>query len=351
MLSFLTFFTTLSCSLADDVSSAVEDGSSDNPYTLSSAEELEAIRGGVEGYEDWDLDDYYKLTSDIDLSGYDWEPLGDSSDNFTGGLNGAGYTISNLSVDQNSSSVGLFGYISETAYIKNLVLTAGDVSGRRNVGLLVGSSYGTISYCGAEGDVRSVAGGNAGGLVGSNYGTITQCYADVEVTAQIEDENGTSDMENTGGLVGYNEGSIDESYATGVVYGEGDYTGGFAGYHKGSLTNSYSTGEVTGGSDYVGGFLGYSMDGSVSTSYSLGVVSSDDSSATEVNGFVGGADSSDSIFEYCYYNETQSGHSDDYAETIDLVTESSFNGFDFESVWEISSSINDGSPYLQELVP
>jgi len=92
--------------------------------------------------------------------------------------------------------------------------------------------------------------------------------------------NGTDDC--VGGLVGHNDGSITASYSTGVVSG-GQCVGGLVGWNMdGSIAASYSTGVVSGG-QYVGGLVGWNVDGSIIASNSTGKAAGDRS----VGGLVG----------------------------------------------------------------
>lgn len=89
-----------------------------------------------------DLTGDYCLTADIDLAGYSdgdgWEPIGTNGSRFTGTFDGAGFTISNLTINSPSADfIGLFGY-AEGATIQNVVLTDVDVTGQDFVGGLMG---------------------------------------------------------------------------------------------------------------------------------------------------------------------------------------------------------------------
>lgn len=81
------------------------------------------------------------------------------------------------------------------------------------------------------------------------------------------DVNGIGD--HVGGLVGHNDGSISSSYSTGMVSG-GSYIGGLVGYSWGPITSSYSIGAVS-GIEQVGGLVGLSH-GSITLSYSTGTI-------------------------------------------------------------------------------
>jgi filamentous hemagglutinin family protein len=208
-------------------------------------------------------------------------PIGNSTTPFTGTFDGLGHVISNLTINQpTKNAVGLFGYISSAAALRNLGLIGGSVSGSEFVGALVGADYGgsiSKSYAGT-----SVSGaGQVGGLVGFEYGgTVSSSYA----TGSVKSAGNW-----IGGLLGYSFlGTVDGSYATGTVSGA-NYVGGLVGYNHGTVSNGYSTGRVS-GANYVGGLVGfiegnYQIIGTVSQSYATGRVSG----ASNIGGLVGGS--------------------------------------------------------------
>ena len=61
------------------------------------------------------------LESDLSLAGKTFEPIGTSSNYFSGTFDGQGHVISNLTVASSLHYVGLFGY-SEGLTIKNVIL-------------------------------------------------------------------------------------------------------------------------------------------------------------------------------------------------------------------------------------
>ena len=87
-----------------------------------------------------------------------------------------------------------------------------------------------------------------------------------------------------GGLIGQQYlGSITDSYSIGVVTGF-DNVGGLVGsMYSGDVSGSYSTGSVLGLSSYVGGLMGYQYAGTVSDSYSTGTANG----VSRVGGLVG----------------------------------------------------------------
>jgi hypothetical protein len=259
-------------------------GTEDNPYLVSTAEQLNLI-----GLFLCELDKHFLLASDVNLADYTgtkFNIIGNMNNPFTGVFDGNEYKIWNFTWDSNSIDyIGLFGYLGEGGQIKNLCLENVDVNAVNGsfVGGLVGSNGGGISNCYSTGSASGD--GNVGGLVGGNSGTISDCYSTSSVS-------GTSIL---GGLVGRNYyGTISNSYSTGSVSGT-DYVGGLVGEnYYGRLTNCYSTGNVD-ANDYVGGLAGRNYQATIANSYSVGSVDGNDS----VGGLVGENYYSGTV-TYCY---------------------------------------------------
>ena len=186
------------------------------------------------------LDGNYVLGNDIDASatsswnsGAGFAPIGDDTTPFTGAFDGAGYVITDLTINRSSTNyVGLFGYI-DGATMQNIALENVDISGYDYVGGLTGYNSGSIIICYCAGTVS----GNdyVGGLVGDNGGNITNGYS----------TNATTGAYYVGGLVGINGGDITNCYSTGAVSGN-NYVGGFSGDNSGSITNCYWDTETSG---------------------------------------------------------------------------------------------------------
>jgi filamentous hemagglutinin family protein len=227
----------------------------------------------------------YVLTRDIDASATDastesfdaagiwsaagWVPIGTRLASFSGTLDGAGHTISGLSLDRTTTYAGLFGYVDTSGSITDLSLEGGRiVSSGSDVGALAGYSAGTIA-----GSISSASVGGSthvGGLVGYNAGSISSSSASGAVGAAP----GITYVSSAGGLVGSNDGTISDSFATGAVSGSSN-VGGLVGYFdSGTITGSYATGAVTGTSSYAGGLVGGTGSESlISDSYATGRVS------------------------------------------------------------------------------
>jgi hypothetical protein len=194
----------------------------------------------------------YYLANNLDFSSYTWTPIA-ATRIFRGTLNGNGKTISNLTINYNSSSIAYSGifprldgatitnisfdnvqivsYLSSTTRVAGLI--AGDAYNAKDVNL----SYITVNNVGVQGRSGSGVGGligfitgtntrvimnnikatslkafnissNAGGLVGSVAGNSRLEMYDIDFIGEAYSNNGTS---NVGGLVGY---ALSNSYIT-----------------------------------------------------------------------------------------------------------------------------------------
>lgn len=141
-----------------------EAGNNNEVYYISTAEELVEILKATGGKG------YFELTEDIDLSGYDWEPIG-----LVGTFNGNGYALRNVTITgaaKGSSYVGLFCNWGLTpgaeGYVTNLTLTNIKI----DVNVLEGEQYetayvgpfagnvGSINNCTVSGSVTVTGGEN-----------------------------------------------------------------------------------------------------------------------------------------------------------------------------------------------
>ena len=196
----------------------------------------------------------YELMNDLDFAAAtsslrDWTP---PRYNYAGVLEGNGYTISNLRVNE-TRSAGLIPTLSGNGEIRNLGLVNPAVHGRTVVGTLVGANSGTITASYAEGGYARFNDGQAsvGGLVGYNYGAIIASFA----TAAASSTAGAVTGAEMGGLVGHTHiaGKIIASYAAGSVSsagsGGGFRLGGLVGGVQGAsstISDSYCDTEASG---------------------------------------------------------------------------------------------------------
>ncbi len=207
---------------------------------------------------------YDELAGPTANGGKGWQPIGTEvypsiDDPFTGTFDGHGYDIRDLFINRvDEWEVGLFGYVEE-GRIKDIGIVDATVTGKGEVGSLIGENYGTVSNSYAKGSVNGTQ--RVGGLVGLNRKTISNSYSIGNIT-------GNSGI---GGLVGLNWETVSNSYAIGSVTGD-EYVGGLIGVNSGTVSDSYSTGDVI-GNWTVGGLVGLNeFETTVSNSYAKGSV-------------------------------------------------------------------------------
>ena len=200
------------------------DGTSGNPYQVSTAAQLNDVRNF--------LSSYFIQTADIDLiaftTGEGWVPIGNSTTKFTGNYDGSEHKIKHLYIYRITSTgdySGLFGWING-ATIKNLGVEC-NISGNSNTGGLAGEAdLSTIQNCYTTGFIKgyNTTGGLFGGInipnpLGIIGGSISNCYSRVIVSGNYY----------VGGLVGEAwRIPFTNCYSTGEVLGVGNL-GGLAG--------------------------------------------------------------------------------------------------------------------------
>ena len=207
-------------------------------YTIiTTADELQAMQ--------YDLSGKYILMNDIDLSGYEWTPVGNNDMGpFKGVFNGNGKVVKNLSINRPSETMqGFFGKASN-AIIKNVGLENVDISCKEDsAGLLAGTgSNASITNCYVTGKLKGYA--SVSGLASNLRGTVEACYTNVSISVSTG---------GNGGLIGkFAGGSIKNSYSEGNMYGmHSGMSGGFIGeINNAVVENCYSS--VTSSSFYHG---------------------------------------------------------------------------------------------------
>lgn len=158
-------------------------GTQDSPYLISSKDGLKAFRNTVNQGQNY-KGVYFQQTSDIDLSGEEWVPVGEygTGNYFYGVYDGNGRTIYNLSIHScygnEKDNAGLFGQLG--GVVVNLRVVDADISGNC-VGII--TSHGTndgsdsaIINCYTSGTLH---GYRASGIADHFFGTIANCISDV----------------------------------------------------------------------------------------------------------------------------------------------------------------------------
>ncbi len=173
------------------------------------------------------------LTSDLNLGGEVWAPIGSSDSNpFMGSFDGQGHTISGLSTTGYIDYKGLIGR-AKNATINN-VGVSGSISGKGFIAGIAGKVTGSTIYncwseCAISGSSYYV-GGIAGAAEEDSY--IINCYNSGSVS--------TSSGSYTGGIVGYpnNTAIVYNCYNTGYVSGKSSY-GAVVGTKGSNVTLTY----------------------------------------------------------------------------------------------------------------
>ncbi|MGC8846151.1 MAG: PASTA domain-containing protein, partial [Candidatus Hydrogenedens sp.] len=294
---------------------------------IDNIEDLQKIGNDPE----YPINESYELSQDIDASiTYSWnegsgfQPIGSSSNPFSGTLDGKGYQIFNLYINRSSEDyVGLFGRVSSNGKILNLGLENNIVIGKNYVGGLIGSNEGRADTCYANGSVSGT--NNVGGLAGNNTGTLNKCYS----------TNIVAGATTVGGLAGRNAGTISQCYSTSNVSGT-SAVGGLIGANatwNASLRRCYAGGNVSGTSN-IGGLIGSMSWGWAFETYSIGHVSG----SSRIGGLVGYRFFLAFIF-MSYWDKDTSGlatSSGGTAKTTEqMKQQSTYTNWSFGSVWGI----------------
>ena len=185
------------------------------------------------------------LTTNIDLTGEAWTPIGSESNPYTGTFDGQNHTISGMTIENAESYSGLFGNVTGT--VRDFTVTGSiTITGDETVSKVGGAvgSLGTASVGGTVSGVTSgvnitVSAGNdhIGGVVGSmpenSSPTVESCVYTGNITVTVE-------AGSVAGVVGY--------------------------IRTGTIQNCANWGGIsinTGGNGSVGGILGYCNNGNI----------------------------------------------------------------------------------------
>ena len=236
---------------------SIGDGSSSNPYQISSAEHLYWFAGLVNGtlsgvtknpaacakLMDNITVNKSVLKSDGTINSSQvplftaWTPIGyynSSTDNviYTGTFDGNGKIISGLYYEDDSKMyIGLFGYSSGT--IKNVGVIDTYFHCNSDLGGICGYNLGTVSLCYSKSYLYGKT-YNVGGVCGVNYinATITNCYH-IGTIYDWEPQ--------VGGVCGYNYGgNISYCYHIGNLENANkSNSGGVCGKNTGTITKCY----------------------------------------------------------------------------------------------------------------
>lgn len=178
------------------------DGSEENPFLISSAEELVWFGNWVNGK---DIAEAHgsacaKLVKDIDMKGINMEPIGNpykyGNTFYCGVFDGNGKSISNLKINYSYTFVGLFGD-TDGATIRNITFINAEVectSSNSATGILGGQTDNSI-ISGIKIINSNVKGTDyVGGIIGvTTSSTVVNCESNATVSGKVR----------VGGIIGY----------------------------------------------------------------------------------------------------------------------------------------------------
>ncbi len=270
-----------------------------DPFQISSEDELRMIS---------DFSDAcWILTDDVALT-RQWTPVV----KFSGTLDGNGYTVSGLDIyDKTNSWPNEAAFISQnTGTIKNLHLEGAATFESCQLGgaMLVFENAGRIENCSVKGDIHLIL-NNTHAQANSDCGGMVSCNSETGVI-----ENSYARLNFTWTVTG---GSRTYLYRTAC----------FVNRNEGQIKSCYSASRAK-----------YSND--------------------EFRGFSTGTNMYTGIYENCYYDKDLPGiYSEGYdtdesyhkypRTTAAMKTQYNYTGWDFDEIWAIDESINDGYPYLR----
>jgi hypothetical protein len=309
-------------------------GTAENPYQISSLEQLQKI-ADVEN-----LDKHYIQVGDIDASaseelqnGSGFKFIGSAQNPFTGSYDGNGFSISNLKINFNKFDPhnGMFGYVKD-GVLENITIDnreqlakldmdslalskqkvklpdemsrlqkndvanmdgVGGLTGMNNGGMIINCHFiGSITFFGQKAGLVGINTGTiedssfegrlsvaASGLVTENYGSILRSSVKGRNTSQV-----------ASGFVKNNFGEIIESYAD-VDLGGSNAAAGFVMNNDGVIRLSFVKGMLTEGNRISSGFVGENRghieDAYVFVEHHMTLLDEPDIISLELGGFAG----------------------------------------------------------------
>lgn len=123
------------------------------------------------------------LEDDIDLSGILWEPIGSGDAAFIGEINGAGHTISGLTIEGETGNCGLVG-TAHSLYVHDISVRDAAVTGNSCTGIVCGECYTSKTWHDiyVSGQIHTGAGSDYGAIGGRTPNVkFRDCESDVTV--------------------------------------------------------------------------------------------------------------------------------------------------------------------------
>jgi len=381
-------------------------GTSTNPYLVATPTDLLWISQSSTRWGTASNYVFYRQTDDINASSLgNWTPIGTASNPFYGVYDGDGYIISNLTCNRNDYKTvfaGLFGDVlgastSNRSVIKNLGLTnvtiwsrarntewatesfyalAGGIAARINrADILNCYTTGTIKASNDKHGSNDASGSRVGGIVGEagvslagsmSDSRITNCYslANLDGSTGYDNQSGNATSYGTrrnyvGGIVGNAYAlTIEDCYSRGTIRSRHDGTSG---------TRESNSGGIA------GRFVDYSY---MRRCYATGSITAEGNGTVRAGGLIGCTVTSYVTVQNNRWDRQTTGRSNAIGDgspatntdnsplyTSEMIVPSYFPGiwwnnpgnpstwWNNPSVWNISSTQNNGYPHLRVFVP
>jgi len=220
------------CSGSQNATFPQGDGSKASPYLVCNLAQYDRL-----GSENGLLTNFFALGADLDFTNHPYHIIGSSSTPFQGGFDGKEYTLSSITIPQDTQEyLAPFGYIdggevnnlnvknitltyqplqthvggvigfAQNAKFDNLQATAVDLTAYRRLGGIAGElNHSTLSHASVSGTITLAGGADqTGGLVGNlSYSEVTASKSDLVFQLRDSGEDGAYGVTELGGLIGH----------------------------------------------------------------------------------------------------------------------------------------------------
>lgn len=240
----------------NDLCQVQETVNSDNNFNYTLTTETDTIH-----YSRPYLGKYLKLMADIDMTGYDFTPIGNGTHYFAGHFDGNGHTVKGLDVYAGEGYAAMFGVVDKEGSLSNLTLDDIYVQSKYvYAAALASRCEGPVTNCHVKNSTILLASGTqgAGGMTGTSYGISNSTVTNT--TVQAADGYG-------GGLTAQAFGPIVNCHVTnttvaGVMYNANTIPpfGGITATSTNAITDCSFAGTITIPNEYypvcMGGLVG-----------------------------------------------------------------------------------------------
>ena len=298
------------------------------------------------------------------------------------GMEGTSITITNSTDIIRAGAICGISYLTSNCYnTGNISVIANSSSSSSNANIYAGGICGTggsVYHCFNTGDISvsssspmgsySHAGGISGGAGSDRFIRNSFNAGNISATAYTSSTTPTSSPSGyraaeafAGGIAGFNSNSVATTDTVSSCYNIGNitsvsgsaattdtaYAGGISG--SGPQTNSYNKGSISATGSYrayAGGISGRVTSGRCNTNYNVGAVNVSGGSNASMRGGIttyGG-----NVYNsYCL--DLYGSQYGSQLTSAQMKDKANYVGFDFDTTWDISPSVNNGYPYLKAI--